>query len=110
MRSAAGASVRRTFSPKSGGTGHQVALNSFRNDGRFEIGEELLGNVGGGGGEFGTGYRRPGWQSPSVRRTALPALTGESYWNRRDTAQMKQVHLGVMSRQPLAPKSAAATL
>lgn len=110
MRSAAGASVRRTFSPKSGGTGHQVALNSHRNDGRFEIGEELLGNVGGGGGEFGTGYRRPGWQSPSVRKTGIPALTGESYWQRRDTAKIRQTHFGVMSRQPHAPKSAAASL
>lgn len=110
MRSAAGASVRRTFSPKSGGTGHQVALNSHSNDGRFQIREELLGNVGGGGGEFGTGYRRPGWQSPSVRGSAIPALTGEKYWQRRDMAQIRQTHFGVMSRQPHAPKSAAATL
>ena len=110
MRSAAGASVRRTFSPKSGGNGHQVALNSFRNDGRFQIDDAQLATVGQGGGEAGTGYKRPGWQSPSVRGTAIPALTGANYWNRRDTAQMKQVHLGVMSRQPLVPRSAAATL
>ncbi len=110
MRSAAGASVRRTFSPKSGGVGHQVALNSHRNDGRFQIGEDQLATVGQGGGEMGTGYRRSGWQSPSVRRSAIPALTGDNYWNRRDTAQMRQVHLGVMSRQPRAPKSAAVAL
>lgn len=110
MRSAAGASVRRTFSPKSGGTGHQVALNSHSNDGRFQIGEELLGNVGGGGGEFGTGYRRSGWQQPSVRSSAIPALTGENYWQRRDTAKIQQTHFGTTSRQPHAPKSAAASL
>lgn len=110
MRSAAGATVRRTFSPKSGGAGHQVALNSFQNDGRFQIGNEQLAYVGQGGGEGGTGYRRPGWQSPSVRGTAIPALSGQSYWQRREVAQMKQVHMGVTSRPPRAPKSAAATL
>ena len=110
MRSAAGATVRRTFSPKSGGTGHQVALNNHRNDGRFRIGDEQLSYVGQGGGEGGTGYRPAGWQQPSIRKTAIPALSGQGYWQRRDAAAIKQIHMGVTPRPPRAPKSAAATI
>lgn len=108
MRSAAGATVRRTFSPKSGGTGHQVAMNSFQNDGRFQIGDNQLAYVGQGGGEGGTGYRREGWKPPSVAKTAIPALTGENYWKRRDAAPIKQAHFGSAGRPPVSPKSAAA--
>lgn len=105
MRSAAGAHVHRTFSPKSGGTGHQVAFNDHRNDGRFQIPGERLSGVGQGGGEFGTGHRPAGWQSPSVKSAGLSALSGENYWHRRSTAELKERHFGIRDRAPRAPKS-----
>lgn len=110
MRSAAGATARSVPAPSSGGTGHRWAPNEHRNDGRFQLSEQSLAGVGHGGGWGGTGYRGDTPEHISMKKTAAAALSGDGYWQRRDSSSMRAIHLGAAGRDPRSPRSAAASL